>query len=71
MPASDKCYFCRRRVYIAERMSAEGLFFHSKCFVCSHCGVTLRRGNYEFVSETGVRASEVSRRNVRNTVFFC
>nr|XP_018672882.1 protein-methionine sulfoxide oxidase mical3b isoform X1 [Ciona intestinalis]XP_026696711.1 protein-methionine sulfoxide oxidase mical3b isoform X1 [Ciona intestinalis] len=51
--ASDKCYFCDRRVYIVERLSAEGFFFHRQCFVCTHCGVTLRRGGYEFDKESG------------------
>nr|CAB3263831.1 protein-methionine sulfoxide oxidase mical3a [Phallusia mammillata] len=51
--ASDRCYFCQRRVYIVERMSAEGLFFHRQCFVCSYCKITLRRGHYEFESESG------------------
>ncbi|XP_076811429.1 protein-methionine sulfoxide oxidase mical3b-like isoform X1 [Clavelina lepadiformis] len=51
--ASDLCYFCNHCVFIVERMSAEGLFFHRQCFICSHCGITLRHGNYEFSSRTG------------------
>uniref|UniRef100_A0A8C9LBL0 LIM zinc-binding domain-containing protein n=1 Tax=Pavo cristatus TaxID=9049 RepID=A0A8C9LBL0_PAVCR len=29
---SDVCYFCRKRVYVMERLSAEGKFFHRSCF---------------------------------------
>uniref|UniRef100_A0A8D2QPX1 Molecule interacting with CasL protein 1 n=1 Tax=Zosterops lateralis melanops TaxID=1220523 RepID=A0A8D2QPX1_ZOSLA len=35
---SDACYFCGRRVYILERASAEGRFFHRGCFQCRRCG---------------------------------
>uniref|UniRef100_H2ZHW2 F-actin monooxygenase n=1 Tax=Ciona savignyi TaxID=51511 RepID=H2ZHW2_CIOSA len=52
-PSSDRCYFCKQRVYIVERLSFEGFFFHRHCFVCSHCGTTLRRSGYEFDSESG------------------
>ncbi|XP_056605184.1 protein-methionine sulfoxide oxidase mical3b isoform X3 [Triplophysa dalaica] len=43
---SDVCYFCGRRVYVMERLSAEGKFFHRSCFQCDHCGSTLRLSNY-------------------------
>eukprot|EP00106_Octopus_bimaculoides_P005041 XP_014772483.1 PREDICTED: protein-methionine sulfoxide oxidase MICAL3-like isoform X3 [Octopus bimaculoides] len=45
-PASEFCYFCKRRVYIMERMSAEGLFFHRGCLRCEHCKNNLRLSNY-------------------------
>lgn len=45
-PASEFCYFCKRRVYIMERMSAEGLFFHRGCLRCDHCKTNLRLSNY-------------------------
>ncbi|XP_036365724.1 F-actin-monooxygenase MICAL3 isoform X8 [Octopus sinensis] len=45
-PASEYCYFCKRRVYIMERMSAEGLFFHRGCLRCEHCKTNLRLSNY-------------------------
>ncbi|KAM6399031.1 F-actin-monooxygenase MICAL1 [Rhynochetos jubatus] len=46
--SSDACYFCGRRVYILERASAEGRFFHRGCFQCRRCGATLRLGDYAF-----------------------
>ncbi|KAM9268395.1 F-actin-monooxygenase MICAL1 [Morus bassanus] len=51
--SSDACYFCGRRVYILERASAEGRFFHRGCFQCWQCGATLRLGDYAFNEEDG------------------
>jgi hypothetical protein len=34
---------------VFERLSAEGFFFHRKCFKCEHCELTLRLGNYGYV----------------------
>uniref|UniRef100_A0A8B9TKD4 Molecule interacting with CasL protein 1 n=1 Tax=Anas platyrhynchos TaxID=8839 RepID=A0A8B9TKD4_ANAPL len=51
--SSDACYFCGRRVYILERASAEGHFFHRGCFQCWQCGATLRLGDYAFHEEDG------------------
>ncbi|KAM6236885.1 F-actin-monooxygenase MICAL1 isoform 1-T1 [Porphyrio hochstetteri] len=51
--SSDACYFCGRRVYILERASAEGRFFHRGCFQCRQCGATLRLGDYAFHEEEG------------------
>lgn len=51
--SSDACYFCGRRVYILERASAEGRFFHRGCFQCRQCGATLRLGDYAFDEEDG------------------
>ncbi|XP_035281292.1 protein-methionine sulfoxide oxidase mical3b isoform X2 [Anguilla anguilla] len=45
---SDVCFFCQRRVYVMERLSAEGKFFHRSCFKCDHCGTTLRLSSYAF-----------------------
>ncbi|XP_035384182.1 protein-methionine sulfoxide oxidase mical3b isoform X3 [Electrophorus electricus] len=45
---SDVCYFCARRVYVMERLSAEGKFFHRSCFQCNHCNTTLRLSNYAY-----------------------
>lgn len=45
-PASEFCFFCKKRVYIMERMTVENIFFHSQCFKCDHCGVKLRMTNY-------------------------
>ncbi|XP_064616529.1 LOW QUALITY PROTEIN: protein-methionine sulfoxide oxidase mical3b-like [Liolophura sinensis] len=47
-PASEFCVFCKKRVYLMERMSAEGLFFHRGCLKCAYCAVSLRLGNYSF-----------------------
>ncbi|KFU87077.1 Protein-methionine sulfoxide oxidase MICAL2, partial [Chaetura pelagica] len=45
---SDICYFCKKRVYVMERQSAEGHFFHRECFKCEKCSTTLRLGIYAF-----------------------
>nr|DBA17615.1 TPA: hypothetical protein GDO54_003035 [Pyxicephalus adspersus] len=50
---SDTCYFCKKRVYVVERLSAEGHFFHRECFKCSFCSTILRLGNYVFNMEEG------------------
>lgn len=51
---SDTCHFCKKRVYIMERLSAEGFFFHRECFRCNICGCTLRLGGHAFDSNQGV-----------------
>lgn len=51
--SSDACYFCGQRVYILERVSAEGWFFHRSCFRCHDCDATLRLGNYVFNEDNG------------------
>ncbi|KAJ8002904.1 hypothetical protein DPEC_G00163800 [Dallia pectoralis] len=50
---SDVCFFCRKRVYVMERLSAEGRFFHRSCFKCDYCGTTLRLSSYAFDVEDG------------------
>ncbi|XP_071974971.1 F-actin-monooxygenase MICAL2 isoform X8 [Engystomops pustulosus] len=50
---SNTCYFCKKRVYVVERLSAEGHFFHRECFKCSFCSSVLRLGNYVFNVEEG------------------
>ncbi|KAE8613452.1 hypothetical protein XENTR_v10007731 [Xenopus tropicalis] len=50
---SDVCYFCRRRVYVMERLSAEGKFFHRSCFKCDYCSTTLRLSCYAYDLEDG------------------
>uniref|UniRef100_A0AAY4DUR9 F-actin monooxygenase n=1 Tax=Denticeps clupeoides TaxID=299321 RepID=A0AAY4DUR9_9TELE len=54
---SDVCFFCRKRVYVMERLSAEGKFFHRSCFKCDHCGTTLRLSSYAFDVEDGTRST--------------
>ncbi|XP_062327160.1 F-actin-monooxygenase mical2b isoform X7 [Osmerus eperlanus] len=51
--SGDKCHFCERRVYVVERISAEGLYFHRECFRCDTCGSALRQGGHAFDSEQG------------------
>ncbi|GCC32191.1 hypothetical protein chiPu_0010651 [Chiloscyllium punctatum] len=50
---SDICYFCKKRVYVMERLSADGKFFHRECFKCDFCSITLRLGAYAFSVEEG------------------
>lgn len=50
---SDTCYFCQKRVYVMERLSAEGKFFHRSCFKCEHCATTLRLSAYAYALEDG------------------
>ncbi|XP_057691960.1 F-actin-monooxygenase mical2b isoform X3 [Corythoichthys intestinalis] len=47
---SDICHFCSKRVYVMERLSAEGYFFHRECFRCHVCNCTLRLGGHIFCS---------------------
>ncbi|XP_029334961.1 F-actin-monooxygenase MICAL2 isoform X3 [Mus caroli] len=49
----DTCYFCKKRVYVIERLSAEGHFFHQECFRCSVCSATLRLAAYAFDCDEG------------------
>ncbi|XP_051545607.1 F-actin-monooxygenase mical2b isoform X9 [Myxocyprinus asiaticus] len=50
---SDTCHFCKKRVYVMERLSTEGYFFHRECFRCNVCGCTLRLGSHAFDSNQG------------------
>ncbi|KAG9269124.1 F-actin-methionine sulfoxide oxidase mical1-like [Astyanax mexicanus] len=52
-PGSSECYFCHQQLYVLERGSAEGKFFHRSCFTCQQCGTTLRQGGYTFYPDTG------------------
>uniref|UniRef100_A0A3B5AIJ5 LIM zinc-binding domain-containing protein n=1 Tax=Stegastes partitus TaxID=144197 RepID=A0A3B5AIJ5_9TELE len=47
------CHFCTKRVYVMERLSAEGFFFHRECFRCDVCNCTLRLGGHTFDSQEG------------------
>uniref|UniRef100_A0A8C9TSC2 Molecule interacting with CasL protein 1 n=1 Tax=Scleropages formosus TaxID=113540 RepID=A0A8C9TSC2_SCLFO len=51
--SSELCYFCGHRVYVLERVSTEGKFFHRSCFTCHQCGTTLRLGGYFFNHASG------------------
>ncbi|VVC28632.1 Hypothetical protein CINCED_3A006155 [Cinara cedri] len=48
---SEICHFCKNRVYLMERLSAEGRFFHRGCFRCEYCLTTLRLGSYMYDRE--------------------
>ncbi|NXY91473.1 MICA3 monooxygenase, partial [Alcedo cyanopectus] len=50
---SDVCYFCHKRVYVMERLSAEGKFFHRSCFKCEFCATTLRLSSYAYDINAG------------------
>ncbi|XP_069484771.1 F-actin-monooxygenase MICAL3 isoform X4 [Ambystoma mexicanum] len=50
---SDVCYFCGKRVYVMERLSAEAKFFHRSCFKCDYCNATLRLSSYAYDLEDG------------------
>ncbi|XP_040009232.1 protein-methionine sulfoxide oxidase mical3b-like [Xiphias gladius] len=50
---SDVCFFCKKRVYVMERLSAEGLFFHRSCFQCDYCSSTLRLAAYAYDRHNG------------------
>ncbi|CAF99626.1 unnamed protein product [Tetraodon nigroviridis] len=52
-PSGDRCHSCEKRVYVVERLCAEGLYFHRECFRCSTCGCTLPQGAHTFDSEHG------------------
>nr|XP_057945264.1 F-actin-monooxygenase MICAL2 isoform X2 [Doryrhamphus excisus] len=51
--SSEKCHSCDRRVYLVERICADGLFFHRECFRCTTCSSTLRQGSHAFDSQHG------------------
>lgn len=44
----EKCYFCKQRVYLMEKVSAEQLIFHRTCLKCYYCNALLKIGSYAF-----------------------
>lgn len=46
--SSDYCNFCKQKVYLVEKISAEGLLLHRNCLKCHHCHTSLRVGGYAF-----------------------
>ncbi|XP_055078587.1 F-actin-monooxygenase mical2b isoform X2 [Periophthalmus magnuspinnatus] len=50
---SDTCHFCSKRVYVMERLSADGHFFHRDCFRCDVCNCVLRLGTHTYDSREG------------------
>ena len=55
--SSECCHFCQKRVYVVERMSAEGKFFHRSCFRCDYCNILLRLGSYVYHRDDGTSFS--------------
>ncbi|XP_039546759.1 F-actin-monooxygenase MICAL2 isoform X3 [Pimephales promelas] len=49
----DVCHACKKRVFVVERLSAEGLHFHRECFRCDTCRAPLRQGGHSFDSVEG------------------
>ncbi|XP_050970562.1 F-actin-monooxygenase mical2b isoform X13 [Labeo rohita] len=49
----DVCHECKKRVFVVERLSAEGFHFHRECFRCHTCKAPLRQGGHSFDSEEG------------------
>lgn len=50
---SHVCFFCQKRLYVMERLSAEGFFFHRSCFQCFQCRNSLRLNDYAFDRQSG------------------
>ncbi|XP_032815898.2 F-actin-monooxygenase MICAL1-like [Petromyzon marinus] len=50
-PQSSVCFFCEKHVYVLQRLSADGKFFHRECFRCSHCEAALHLGDFAFDDE--------------------
>ncbi|XP_051997462.1 F-actin-monooxygenase mical2b isoform X1 [Xyrauchen texanus] len=50
---ADVCHACKKRVFVVEKLSAEGLHFHRECFHCDTCRAPLRQGGHFFDSEEG------------------
>lgn len=44
--SSDRCLVCEKRVYILEKLTADGKVFHKTCFRCNHCQKVLSLGTY-------------------------
>ncbi|KAJ7986091.1 hypothetical protein DPEC_G00347210 [Dallia pectoralis] len=51
--SGDTCHSCQKRVYVVERISTDGLYFHRECFRCVTCGSALRQGGHAFHPEQG------------------
>ncbi|ORY95834.1 hypothetical protein BCR43DRAFT_525493 [Syncephalastrum racemosum] len=45
------CHICTGKVYVTEKVEANGLQYHQKCFKCSEKGCRLTIGN--FISHDG------------------
>lgn len=45
---TETCNFCKQRVYLMEKVTAENLVLHRSCLKCHHCHTSLRLGGYAF-----------------------
>jgi len=45
---SDLCGLCDKKVYIMEKMEADGKMYHKLCFRCSVCKCVLRLDAFTF-----------------------
>ena len=43
---TEACDVCGKRVYLTEKLSADGKIYHKSCFRCHHCNSTLKLGSY-------------------------
>lgn len=43
---TEACHFCKQRVYLMEKISAENLTLHRSCLKCHHCHTNLRLGKF-------------------------
>jgi F-actin monooxygenase len=43
---SENCHFCKQKVYLMEKITAEGLTLHRSCLKCHHCHTSLRLGKF-------------------------
>ena len=57
--SSEHCYFCGKRVYLMERVSANGLNLHRNCFRCAHCRTQLEVGGYCLSKAEGTEKSKL------------
>lgn len=67
---SDMCHSCKKRVYVMERLSAEGYFFHRECFRCEECLSTLRLGGHAFNAGHGTPLTQTLT-SVQYSTYFC
>ena len=42
----EKCFHCKKTVYVAERATAQGNVFHKACFRCTECSTKLSSNNW-------------------------
>ena len=55
---SEYCYFCGKRVYLMERIVANGVHLHRNCFRCAHCRTQLAVGGYGLSKAEGTEKAK-------------